>query len=167
MATDKKNDKSKSKDDALEKTPEPGALVAYDYGDDEGVGYEHQTAADTSIPFIILLQGLSPQVKNRIHPMALDGNMMNNVTEQFYDRDQGFLFVPATTRHLFAKWVPRDRGGGFRGHLEPDNPIVLQAIKETGAAAVKIDNHIHVPKVKKIERDKDGNMVRPVYEDDK
>lgn len=134
MATDKSKNTSKTaqKEDttAMQVAEAPGALVEFDYGEDAGAGFEHQTAADTSIPFIILLQAGSPQVKARTNPKALDGNMMNTVTEQCYDRDQGFLFVPATTRHLFAKWVPRDRGGGFRGHLQPEDPIVLQAVKD-------------------------------------
>lgn len=139
MATDKTSSKSKSEKKAepaieetsLETQQPPGALAEIDYGDDEGAGYEHQTAADVSIPFIIMLQSGNPQVKERIHPLALDGNMMNTVTEEYFDRDQGFLFVPATTRHVYTKWVPRDAGGGFRGHLEPDDSRVAQAIKDS------------------------------------
>ncbi len=40
--------------------------------------------------------------------------------------------------------------------------VTVQASKP---AAVKIDNHVHVPKVKEIKRDKDGNMIRPIYEE--
>lgn len=116
---------------ALENVAPPGALVEYDYGDDEGAGFEHQTAADVSIPFIILLQALTPSVVERTDPMAMSGNMYNTVTERYYDRDKGFLFVPATTRHVYVKWVPRDKGGGFRGHLMPEDPIVQKAIKDS------------------------------------
>jgi hypothetical protein len=125
MATDRK----KKEETAMQVADAPGALVTPSYGADAGAGFEQQTSADVTIPFITLLQSNSPLVKDRAHPMALDGNMVNTVTEEYYDRDRGVLFVPATTRHLFAKWVPRDRGGGFRGHLEPDDPIVLTAIR--------------------------------------
>jgi len=132
MATDKK---SKTKDEqpdvAITTTQPAGALVEYDYGDDEGAGFEHQTAADYSIPFLVLLQALSPQVTKRVHPMALPGNLYNTVTEQYYDGLKGVLFVPGTTRRMFARWVPRDEGGGFRGQLLPEDPAVLKAIEDS------------------------------------
>lgn len=130
MATDKKKAEKNKEEVALQTVVPPGALVAPDYGDDAGAGFEHQTAADVTIPFIIVLQSGSPQVKDRAHPMALDGNLYNTVTEQYYDRDQGLLFVPATTRQVYTMWVPRDQGGGFRGHLEPDDDRVTQAVKD-------------------------------------
>jgi hypothetical protein len=113
----------------IETIPTPGALVAYDYGEDEGAGYEHQDGSDITIPFMVLLQALSPQVKDRVHPLAVPGSMYNTVTEKYYSADQGFLFVPATTRHLYCRWVPRDEGGGFRGHHDPDEQLVIDAKK--------------------------------------
>lgn len=110
-------------------TTTPGTLVAYDYGDDEGAGFSHQTKDDYSIPFVTLMQALTPAVVDRTHPMALSGNMFNTVTEEYVDGVKGFLFVPGTTKHVFARWVPRDEGGGFRGHLDPEDKRVLEAIE--------------------------------------
>lgn len=104
------------------------AMVEYDYGDDEGKGFEHQTKADTSIPFIVLFQALSPQV---VEGTEKPGSFFNTVTEQIWTKDQGLLFVPATTRHYFAEWTPRDQGGGFHGHHEIDEPMVLDSIKRS------------------------------------
>lgn len=116
--------KSESKE--IEKTPESTALAVYDYGEDEAKGFEHQTKSDTSIPIINLLQGLSPMVKDgRGRP----GDFFNTVTEHIWRREEGFLFVPATTRHVFVEWVPRKQGGGYRGQHEPDSEIVLKAVK--------------------------------------
>lgn len=118
--------KSAAEDKAIEKTQAPGALVEYEYGEDEGKGYEHQSAADTKIPIISLLQDLSPAVKSR---KANVGDFMNTVTEQIWPGSEGFLFVPSTTRHTFVEWVPRDKGGGYRGQHMPESEVVLEAIK--------------------------------------
>lgn len=108
-----------------------GAMVVHDYGEDSGRGYEHQSKADSSIPIINLLQALSPIV---VAEKAKAGQFYNTVTEQLWDREQGFLFLPATTRHVYAEWVPRNEGGGgggYRGQHEVDSPIVLEAIKKS------------------------------------
>lgn len=110
----------------IEKLPDAQALVVHEYGEDEGKGFEHQTKADTSIPFVVLLQGLSPQVADG---KGKPGDFFNTVTEQVWSRDQGFLFVPATTRHVFTEWVPRDKGGGYRGQHTPDDDVVMKAVK--------------------------------------
>lgn len=94
------------------------AMTEFNYGDDDiGAGYEHQTSADTKVPLIVLLQGLSPMVVDGTNG-AKAGQWLHTVTQELYDKEQGFLFVPSTTRHFFAEWVPRNEGGGFRGHHE-------------------------------------------------
>jgi hypothetical protein len=117
---------TKNKETAIEKPIPPGALVQYEYGEDEGRGYEHQSSADTRIPIINQLQDLSPAVKAR---KANVGDFLNTVTEQIWAGDEGFLFVPATTRHVFVEWVPREQGGGYRGQHAPDSDIVLAAMR--------------------------------------
>lgn len=106
---------------------EEAELQKYDFGEDEGAGYEHQTSADMTIPFIILLQPMSPLVAEEKKADA--GQFFNTVTEQIYDGDEGFLFTPGTTRHYFAEWTPRKQGGGFHGHHPIDDPRVEAAVK--------------------------------------
>lgn len=112
----------------LEKTSSTEIAVIYDE-EDIGAGYEHQSKADTTIPFIVLLQGLSPQCVEQ-REGCKPGAWFNTATEDVYPKDEGFNFVPATTRHYFGEWTPRKLGGGFHGHYAPDEQIVLQAIKE-------------------------------------
>jgi len=133
MATKTKSEKEEQKqpETAITTVDAPGALTEFDFGDDDGAGFEHQTGADYSIPFLVMLQALSPQVTKRVHPLALPGNMYNTVTETYYDGLKGVLFVPGTTRRMFARWVPRDEGGGFRGQLTPEDPIVLKSIEDS------------------------------------
>lgn len=107
------------------------ALQNYEYGaDDIGAGYEHQTSADQQIPFVLLLQALSPCVTEG-REGAQAGAWLNTVTDRIYAKDKGFLFVPATTRHLYGEWTPRAQGGGFHGHREVDDPEVLDAVRNS------------------------------------
>lgn len=118
---------TKKETTAIEKSAPAGALVIPDYGDDAGKGYENQSKADTSIPFINLLQGLSPMVKDG---KARAGDFYNTVTQQVWPRETGLKFVAGTTKRMYGKWIPRTQGGGFRGHLQVDDPIVLKALKD-------------------------------------
>ncbi len=124
--------KKETETTTVAKTEAPDAMiVAPDYGDDAGRGYEHITKDDVTIPFINMLQALSPIV---VAENAKSGDFFNTVTEEIWSRDKGFLFVPGTTRRLFAEWVPRNQGGSkgaFRGHHEVESEVVLNAIKNS------------------------------------
>ncbi len=113
-------------------------MTVYEYGDDAGKGYENQGKADISVPFINMLQALSPLVATE---KAKPGDYFNTVTEEIFSRDKGFLFVPGGTRRAFAEWVPRNNpdgsqkqdagGGGYRGEHAVESTIVAQAIKNS------------------------------------
>jgi hypothetical protein len=111
------------------------AIAPYDYGDDAALGYENVSSSDLLMPFIILCQALTPMVQDR---RAQAGDYWDTVKETAYPAfgpdAPGIEIVPAFTRHVFAKWVPRDEakgGSGFRGQLDPDDPVVLQAIQNS------------------------------------
>jgi hypothetical protein len=144
---------AKKTETALETVPTPGALVEFEYGDDAGKGFEHQTKADSQIPFIVLLQALSPMV---VDEKAKAGQWYNTVTEQLYDRDDGFLFVPATTRNFFGEWTPRKDGGGYHGNHEIDSEIVAKAI----ASSKRFGKYLIDAEVE----DKDGNIKHEIHQ---
>lgn len=127
MASTKKAEKvEKEPVTALEKKGDT-SIAAFEYDEDDiGAGFEHQTKADSSIPFVVLLQALSPIVAGG-ESEAKAGNWFNTVTEQIWGKE-GFLFVPSTTRHVFGEWTPRDEGGGFHGNHEVDSPVVREAM---------------------------------------
>jgi hypothetical protein len=109
--------------------------LAMDYGDDAVVvgsgpakGFEHQTSADGSMPFIIVLQQMTPVVAEQQIEGIRAGMLYNTVTQQYYGNPEGMLFVPATTRHQYTEFVPRDKGGGYRGQHEINSPVVKAAI---------------------------------------
>lgn len=149
--------KAKSEETTAVTVPDKNVgMQVHDYGDDAGRGFENQTKADMSIPFINMLQALSPLVATE---KARPGDYFNTVTEEIFPRDKGFLFVPGGTRRAYAEWVPRNNPdgtpkenvgtGGYRGEHAVDSKIVADAIK----ASVKFGKFF-TP---------DGNLLRDTF----
>jgi hypothetical protein len=118
----------------------PGAggqnLPAVSFGKYSGMGFNDQTAADRAIPFLGVLQALSPQVTDgdpRRILGAKAGDLFNTVTQELFA--QSVTIVPVCTQHTFVEWVPRDIGGGFVAMHAIDSEIVRQA----QATAVKFN----------------------------
>lgn len=110
---------------AVEKAKTQAVVPTHDYGADASAGYENQSRADVSIPFLTVLQALSPQITEM--EAAKPGMLFNSVTEELIDGKVGRVFVPATTKHMFVEWVPREKGGGFVATHEPESEVVRQA----------------------------------------
>lgn len=105
--------------------------AVYDYGKYAGRGFEDQSPDEIQIPFVALLQDLSPQVTGegeQAIPGAKAGKFFNTVTNEVYDT---FEFVPACRQHLFVEWRPRAQGGGFVNRYLRDDPVVGKAISES------------------------------------
>lgn len=92
------------------------------YADYAGAGFENQTSEDLSIPFLTILQGLSPVLKERKD--LRQGMVYNTVTG---DAVESVSFIPVCTQHLFVEWKPRKQGGGFVGMHEPTEKLVVDA----------------------------------------
>lgn len=87
-----------------------------------GSGFENQTADDYAIPFLQILQALSPQLEGNDNLKV--GMIINTVTGEVFGGKDGISFVPATTQHVFVEWKPRDQGGGFVAVHQPDSDLV-------------------------------------------
>ena len=102
------------------------ALAEYGaYADYAGAGFENQTSDDYSIPFLQILQALSPQLQE--NDSLRQGMILNTVTGEVWDGKKGIAFVPATTQHVYVEWKPRDAGGGFVGIHEVNSDLVNHA----------------------------------------
>lgn len=115
-------------------TPPPAtqAIEVFDYGEDEGQGYENQDMADRKLPIIELLQSNSPEVvqsKGKVYA----GQFRNSVTGEVYEE---VFFVPAITDHCWTEWIGRDDGGGFRGRHAKNAKIVADAIARNDGRAI-------------------------------
>lgn len=102
-------------------------VAVFDYGEDVGGGFENQTREDIAIPFISVLQGLSPQVAKGTVEGAKPGLLFNTVTEELME---SVTFVPAYTEHVYVEWVPRKEGGGFVAIHAIDSDAVKKAKDE-------------------------------------
>lgn len=99
--------------------------AVYDYGEYADAGFENQTKDDYSIPFLEVLQGLSPELETL--EGARPGHILNKVTQDIFAGKDGIVFVPCYTQHVFVEWIPRDSGGGLVAVHDINSPVVEQA----------------------------------------
>lgn len=81
-----------------------------------GTGLEETTTEDFAIPFIRILQQMSPQLNKqdgRYNVDAEAGMLVNTVTNEVYDGDKGITVVPCAYVKKYIEWVPREKGGGI------------------------------------------------------
>jgi len=100
----------------------------YDYGKDSGAGLETSSSSELMIPFLVLLQDLSPQVigsNDKAIPGARAGKFLHSLTEEVLG--ESILFVPAYKEASYVEWVPRSEGGGFRGRYLESDPVIVRA----------------------------------------
>lgn len=132
-----------SRKDELSKAPTAAELAKYDYGEDSGAGFEGMDSSELKIPFMNLLQALSPEVSDpsKKIPGAAPGMFLNTVTRELIPGETGFFFVPCAREHYVVEWVPRKAGGGFVGRHAPTDDIVLTARRAASERArAKGDN---------------------------
>lgn len=89
---------------------------------DLGLGFEGVTPTDVAIPFLTILQSLSPQIKkgsvNRVEG-AEEGDIFQTVSGQVFKQAQGLALVPCAFRKAYVEWTPREMGGGYvREHAD-------------------------------------------------
>ena len=81
-----------------------------------GTGLEEMTSDDLAIPFIRVLQAMSPQVNKRA-PEYVDGAevgmLFNTVTNSVYDGEKGVEIAPCSYTKRYLEWIPREKGGGL------------------------------------------------------
>lgn len=101
----------------------------------KGVGAS-QRPEDQQIPFIGILQTLSPQLK-KTKPEYIEGAeegmfFFKNCEPPIRDGNEGFYFIPSFFQTAeYVEWVPRDAGGGLVGrHAKlPDDVKVIKDAK--------------------------------------
>lgn len=81
-----------------------------------GTGLEETTTEDFAIPFIRVLQPMSPQLQKQHGSYvagASAGDLYNTVTGEFYDGEEGISVVPCAYNKKYIEWIPREKGGGL------------------------------------------------------
>lgn len=128
---------------------------------DANKGFENVSATDMAIPFMSILQALSPQVKRGEQQLegAREGDIFNTVTSEIFSGEEGIMFIPATFKKAVVEWKPRDEGGGFVAQYEDISEVegvTRSADGKTlsGAGNILVDTAYHY-----------GLMVNPVTGD--
>jgi hypothetical protein len=111
-----------------------------DFSADASDGMDGLTAQDYAIPYLTLLQKMSPQTDT--HDVKA-GQIWNTVTEKAVDQ---MAVIPCAYTRNFVEWVPREQGGGLVGvhsvdklpeHSRVDNKLMTK----TGNLLVETANH--------------------------
>lgn len=120
------------------------------FASNEGAGLDYDTS-DLQIPFIRVIQALSPQIK-KSDPAYIDGasqgDIFNTVTGQHWDGEEGVTVIPCYQETKYLKFKPREQGGGFMGELAKDDPDISRTTRSgakeilpDGNELVKSDQH--------------------------
>lgn len=125
-------EKDKKDTDLVKKAEGQTALAGrYDYGDMVGDGWDNTSQEDFTIPFLSILQALSPQLQEADAAYidgAKVGMLLNTASQDLYAGKEGVEFVPCYTQHLFVEWRNRQTdGGGFIAVHECDSDVVRDA----------------------------------------
>lgn len=90
-----------------------------------GAGFEDVQAKDLQIPFIYLIQKLSPQlddIKPEYNPDAKAGDLFNNVTKEL---SKQLTVIPVYFTSAMVEWKPNR--GGFVGQHKHSAEVVLKS----------------------------------------
>ena len=110
-----------------------------------GTGLEDTSSDDFAIPFLQMLQALSPQLnKNdgKYIKGAEQGNIYNTVTGDVTDGDEGLIVVPCYYNKKYLEWSPRESGGGLV-NTHDSRDILAQCVKnDRGQFVLPNQNYI-------------------------
>lgn len=124
-----------------------------DFSADAGQGLEGSDKSSFAIPFLVMLQANSPQVKDM--PAAKAGMILNTITGELYKEVH---VVPCGFARRYVRWAPRQKGGGYKGDV---NPMDVETGKVPGMSQYNGKLLMDVPQGVVNPFDKDG---KPEYD---
>ena len=108
-------------------------------------------SSEMQIPFLRVLQALSPQLNKKKAEYiegASSGDMFNTVSNQHWDGEDGVVLIPCFQTTKYLEFTPREQGGGFRGEIPANDPVLTRTTRNgakemlpTGNELVKSDQH--------------------------
>lgn len=100
----------------------------------ESTGFEDMDRSELSIPYLVLLQAMSPQVQPGVDRVdgAEAGFLMNTLTQEVTPGNVGVHVVPLLREHMFVEYAPREAGGGVVSRRLPSDPMVRKLRSEQG-----------------------------------
>jgi hypothetical protein len=117
---------------ATQKPQAPAFIDAEDFN----AGFEGADKESYSIPFLQILQKMSPMVDEddpKYVAGAKAGMIFNTVTQKLFDGKAGLQIIPAFFKRSFILWGGREGDGGFKGEITPEE---FDKILSSGAIEV-------------------------------
>lgn len=112
--------------------PGTDAELLAEIAGDTGAGFEEAGKDAYAIPFITVLQDLSPQVKPKMAGYvqgAKPGMFFHTVSQELFTE---VTLVPCYYSQVHIEWIPRDKGGGFVAAHPANTPLVRTTIRDGG-----------------------------------
>ena len=123
----------------MAKTKELAPVV--DYGALAGQGLENVDKDHLKVPFLVLLQDLSPETKkvnkDRYVEGAEPGLFINSVTKEVYGSE--VTIIPCCIDHCWVEWK-KDRGGFVARHEKDSQTVVQAQANSDGSYPLKTKN---------------------------
>jgi hypothetical protein len=101
--------------------------------EESGAGLENISTEDMQIPFIRILQALSPQLNKQDSLYikgAEQGDIFNTVSNELFKADEGVVIVPCYFEKKFLEFALRSTGGGFIRELSATDQDINLAVRE-------------------------------------
>jgi len=113
------------------------------FEEDSGKGFEEVSSSDMQIPFLRIIQSLSPQV-DKNEPDCIEGasvgDIFNTVTQKFWTGEEGVSVIPVYFQLKFLEFVLRKDGGGFVGELSAESDEVKHAVRDQSSGLEMLDS---------------------------
>lgn len=101
---------------------------------DAGAGVNDPSREDFAIPFISVLQKMSPQC-DEIEG-ASPGKLFNNVTQDLFD---DLIIIPVAFEKVYNEYIPREQGGGFVASYDSKEAAIAEM--QEGHDLIDTANH--------------------------
>jgi hypothetical protein len=143
--------RTSSKEVQTSNKPASSAVAVYDeqfaeqIALDAGKGFEEASRDAYAIPFLSILQDLSPQTKKKMAGYiegAVPGQIYESVSQSLRE---SVRVIPCHFSQVFIEWVPRAKGGGFVGIYDPivGAQKAKTGVRDSGALLLPNGNELH------------------------
>jgi len=122
----------------------PSTLMA-DMAVFAGEGMDSIGTEDMQIPFLRVLQALSPEIQKndpKFIKGASAGDLVNTVTGQTWDGDEGVIVIPCGYAVKYLEFGLRESGGGFQGELPANHPDIANTTRDGAAEILPSGNEL-------------------------
>ena len=117
------------------------SISADTFSQDAGAGLENVTPEDLIIPQLKIAQKTNKEVDENdgaYIPGVQIGDIMNNITGEFYGGDEGITVVPVAYKRIYLEFIDRDAGGGFVALHE--NPAIISETTRNNKGQDELQN---------------------------